>query len=143
MRNDGVCLAYITLSHRWTSRIDKDAREKQKQQIFDAWLACHTQQAIADVVGWPQKTVSHFLDGFSKNGQVSDFAKTSENPESDEDSPFTLSDAQRAASEHNDGTNDEGKSRWSRNSSPYRCQNLGPLLITGKPPFTQDSFDAS
>lgn len=35
----------------WLSRIDKDSKDARDKRIFAAWLACHTQQEIADVEG--------------------------------------------------------------------------------------------
>jgi hypothetical protein len=35
----------------WMSRIDKDAKEARDKRIFAMWLACHTQQEIADTEG--------------------------------------------------------------------------------------------
>lgn len=35
----------------WLSRIDKDTKEQRNQRIFDLWLACWTQEAIAEDVG--------------------------------------------------------------------------------------------
>lgn len=34
--------------HNWVSRIDKDAKEARNNRIFDKWLACWTNQEIAD-----------------------------------------------------------------------------------------------
>jgi ParB-like chromosome segregation protein Spo0J len=34
----------------WLSRIDKDAKEERNRKIFSMWLACHTQQEIAEEV---------------------------------------------------------------------------------------------
>jgi hypothetical protein len=33
----------------WLSRIDKDAKEASNRRIFDAWMACRTQDEIAAV----------------------------------------------------------------------------------------------
>ncbi len=57
----------------WLSRIDKDAKEKRNRHIFDLWLACHTQQEIANAVGVPQKTVDDTLSEF---GNLANLAKT-------------------------------------------------------------------
>lgn len=38
--------------------IDKQLREERKQLMFDMWLACYTQQEIAEVCGVSQKEVS-------------------------------------------------------------------------------------
>ncbi|KKM80927.1 hypothetical protein LCGC14_1334960 [marine sediment metagenome] len=46
---------------RWLSRIDKDTREQQKKRVSDLWLACYTQQEIAEAVGVPQQTVQGFI----------------------------------------------------------------------------------
>jgi len=45
----------------WLSRIDKDSKEARNKRIFDMWLACYTQQEIADAVGCPQRTVADAL----------------------------------------------------------------------------------
>jgi ParB-like chromosome segregation protein Spo0J len=42
----------------WLSRIDKDAKEARDKRIFAAWLACHTQQEIADTEGMSQPQVN-------------------------------------------------------------------------------------
>lgn len=46
--------------HDWLSRIDKDAKEARDRRIFDRWLACWTQEEIAEEEGvsvQPVKTV--------------------------------------------------------------------------------------
>ena len=35
----------------WLSRIDKDTKEDRNRRIFDMWLACYTQEEIANAVG--------------------------------------------------------------------------------------------
>jgi hypothetical protein len=35
----------------WLSRIDKDAKEARDRKIFELWLACWTQEEIAESVG--------------------------------------------------------------------------------------------
>ncbi len=57
---------------RWLGRIDKDTKREQEKKIFDLWLACYTQQEIADSVGVSQFTVSNLIE----NGQVSEINKT-------------------------------------------------------------------
>jgi hypothetical protein len=32
------------------------------KRIFDMWLACHTQEEIADATGWSQPTVKSFIE---------------------------------------------------------------------------------
>lgn len=45
----------------WLSRIDKDTKEARDKTIFDLWLACHTQEEIAEAVGCPRTTVEEVL----------------------------------------------------------------------------------
>ena len=42
----------------WLKRIDKDAKDAREKRIFDLWLACHTQQEIAEAVGVSKMEVS-------------------------------------------------------------------------------------
>jgi len=37
----------------YLSDVDKQLREERKQQIFDLYMDCHTQKAIAERVGMP------------------------------------------------------------------------------------------
>ena len=45
-----------------TSRADKELKEELRQTAFDMWMACHTQEEIADEVGYKQKAISEFLE---------------------------------------------------------------------------------
>jgi hypothetical protein len=42
----------------WLSRIDKDSKEARNRQIFELWLACHSERYIAEIVGCDHDTVS-------------------------------------------------------------------------------------
>lgn len=42
----------------WLSRIDKDTKDARDKRIFGLWLACHTQQEIADAEGVSQPYVT-------------------------------------------------------------------------------------
>jgi len=42
----------------WLSRIDKDSKESRNKRIFDLWLACHTQEEIAERENVTKETVS-------------------------------------------------------------------------------------
>lgn len=48
----------LSTVHRWLSRIDKDAKEARDQRIFAAWLACDTQDEIAERENLSKATVS-------------------------------------------------------------------------------------
>lgn len=80
----------------WLSRIDKDAKERQKQQAFDLWLSCRTQEDIANELGWSQPSAAGFLKSFIKNGKPADVDKSDDS----EESGFTLTKSQKADSEH-------------------------------------------
>lgn len=45
----------------WLSRIDKDTKAARDKRIFDMWLACHTQEEIAEAVGASQSDVDRVL----------------------------------------------------------------------------------
>jgi DNA methylase/ParB-like nuclease domain len=47
---------------RWTSRDDKDHKKELEETAFRLWLACATQQEIADSTGWSQPTVASFIE---------------------------------------------------------------------------------
>jgi hypothetical protein len=55
------------------SRIDKDAKEKRNERIFDLWMACYTQAEIADAVNVTQPVVADFIG----NGNPAETYKTS------------------------------------------------------------------
>jgi predicted transcriptional regulator len=40
------------------------------------WLACYTQEEIAEEVGCDQKTATNVIDDFRKNGDLADFPKS-------------------------------------------------------------------
>lgn len=41
----------------WVENIDKAQREERQRRIQDMWLACHTQEEIAEAVGLSQKAI--------------------------------------------------------------------------------------
>ena len=47
----------------WLSRMDKDAKEARDKRIFEAWLACRTQEEIAEAENVDQKTVGNQISG--------------------------------------------------------------------------------
>jgi len=43
------------------SRIDKDAKDARNRRIFNLWMACYTQQEVAEAVGNPAANhIRHF-----------------------------------------------------------------------------------
>lgn len=83
--------------NNWLSNIDKDARDARNKRIFGMWLACYTQEEIAQAEGLPRQTVTDYLSGLAENGNVSESGKTEEN---DGDHPFKLSKSEKADAEH-------------------------------------------
>lgn len=62
---------------RWTSRIDKDAAAERKEQAFALWLACYTQDEIAERLNTPRQTIYHMAEGFAQIRHLADLGKTS------------------------------------------------------------------
>lgn len=46
---------------RWTSRRDKDLKDERDKKIADMWLACYTEEEIAEAVGCGDATIREFL----------------------------------------------------------------------------------
>ena len=44
-----------------TSRIDKDLKVELRQTAFDMWMACYSQQEIAEAVGYSKDSISEFV----------------------------------------------------------------------------------
>jgi hypothetical protein len=47
----------------WLSRIDKDNPEKREVEMFNLWLACYTQDEIAEMMGVTQDATCRTLRG--------------------------------------------------------------------------------
>ena len=60
---------------RWSRRIDKDAKDAQQREAFGLWLACHTQESIADRLGVPQQTVARWLEDLTDFRQIAKIGK--------------------------------------------------------------------
>jgi hypothetical protein len=45
----------------WLGRIDKDAKDARDRRIFDMWMACHTQEEIAEACVCSRQTVDAIL----------------------------------------------------------------------------------
>lgn len=90
----------------WLSRSEKELKDQAKEETLNLWLSCHTQDAIAETVGWPQRTVARWLSGFSQNPASSEMAETPESDAAAEDgektreTPIKLSKEQLASADH-------------------------------------------
>lgn len=60
----------------WLARTVKDQKEKRDKRIFDLWLACYTQEEMANEVGVPRETVRNQVDGFGQTVLENQKAKT-------------------------------------------------------------------
>jgi dsDNA-binding SOS-regulon protein len=81
----------------WLSRSEKDMKEAAKREAFDLWLACRTQDEIAEAVGWPKQSVNRWLSGLSQNPEIGETVQTQD---SEKESPFKLSKTENAVAEH-------------------------------------------
>ena len=72
----------------WLSRVVKDNKEKRDRKIFDMWLACYTQQEIADACDCPQKTVDDQIKTFSETVLGNQSAKSLADHATDFDPPL-------------------------------------------------------
>lgn len=67
----------LSISHgsylAWTKTVAEQKAKEQEQAIWDLWLACQTQEAIAEQLGVVQKTVSNKIEDFSKKVNSDDF----------------------------------------------------------------------
>jgi hypothetical protein len=66
----------------WLSRTIKEEKETKKKKVREMWLACATQEEIADAVGVPRKTIDDWTDDFgeSPEGGLSPFPPGFEPP---------------------------------------------------------------
>ncbi|MBF0397975.1 MAG: helix-turn-helix domain-containing protein [Desulfobacterales bacterium] len=76
-RESGLYQLYQCLSD-----IDKQLREERKQKIFEMYLACYTQEQIAEVVEYSEQSVKREIDTFQ---QINDSGKTLETPQTETD----------------------------------------------------------
>ncbi len=56
----------------YTEDVRRQSEKEIKQKIYDLYLACYTQQEIADQVGIDQSQGSRQIAGFMQNGNISD-----------------------------------------------------------------------
>lgn len=84
----------------WLSRSEKDMKDAAKREAFDLWLACHTQDEIADRVGWPRDTIHCWLKGIVENPEFGESNNTTDSEPDADDSPFKPTAEMMAAAEH-------------------------------------------
>ena len=72
----------------WLSRVVKDNKEKRDRKIFDMWLACHTQEEIAEACDCPRKTVDDQIATFGETVLGNQSAKSHAEHATDFDPPI-------------------------------------------------------
>jgi hypothetical protein len=72
----------------WLSRIDKDAKKARDKRIFAMWLACHTDQEIANAEGMPRTTVTDQTKGLDEIGNIAESVKAAANHATDFEPPI-------------------------------------------------------
>jgi len=61
---------------RYLSDVDKQLREERNRIIREMWLACYTQDEIAEATDTPRRTVADQINSFGETGQLSKSART-------------------------------------------------------------------
>ena len=56
--------------------IDKQLQDEQNHNIASMWLACYTQEEIADALNIPRQTIGRKIESFAHFGQLSKMGKT-------------------------------------------------------------------
>lgn len=72
----------------WLSRVDKDAKEARNRRIFDAWLACDTQEQIAERENVDRTVVSDMSRSFVEIGNLAENHKAAASHATDFDIPL-------------------------------------------------------
>jgi hypothetical protein len=57
---------------RWLEGKDKELREKRKEAVFDRYMRCYTQEAIADELDIPQPTIHRMIEEIIQNCQMAE-----------------------------------------------------------------------
>jgi transcriptional regulator with XRE-family HTH domain len=60
-----------SLIYEWLGRIDKDSKAARDKRIFELWLACRTQEEIAEQEGITKETVSQIIPDLQKSDKPS------------------------------------------------------------------------
>lgn len=72
----------------WLSRIDKDSKDARNKRIFQFWLACYTQEEIADREGITQQQVTNILTESTNFGNLAENCKALANHAADFEIPL-------------------------------------------------------
>lgn len=73
---------------QWLSRTVKEEKDRRNRKVFEMWLACRTQQEIAEAVGLVQSQVKSVCDGFISSVLENQTDKTAAEHASDFEPPL-------------------------------------------------------
>ena len=59
----------------WLSRTIKEEKERKKEKAYEMWLACATQEEIAEALETPRQTVTDWMKGFAETSATEESAK--------------------------------------------------------------------
>ena len=60
----------------WLSRTLKEEKERKRDKAFALWLACHTQEEIAEAVDMDRSAISKMEEQFVKISEVDNFTNS-------------------------------------------------------------------
>jgi hypothetical protein len=103
LRLQRILSASAKMIEHWLSRCEKDLKEEAKKTAFDLWLACRTQDEIAEETGWPKMTINDWLRGMYENPEMGESVHTPDSdPEAngDAETPYQISRDRLAAADH-------------------------------------------
>ena len=121
----------------WTSRPDVNAKLRKK--AFGLWLSCHTQEEIAEAIGYSRPHVTEFLtnSGLVGNGKDAASDKTVDSAEDADDESnglgrFTLTNEEIATSKHDVAFNAPIYNVWKWKEKTAGAEHFGnsePTLV--------------
>jgi len=59
----------------WVRTQREDEKTERQRKALDLYLQCHTQEEIAEKLGWSRETISDDLESFGKNGKSAENTK--------------------------------------------------------------------
>lgn len=108
----------------WLSRAEKDLKDEAKEQALQLWLSCHTQQQIADAVGWPRQTITDWMS-FAENGESTETGKTDDSDEASKEAPIKLTNEQLSDANHTTGFDLPIYNVWKQQSKSSGSSHFG------------------
>jgi rubrerythrin len=73
----GIGVSQSTVAN-WLSRTLKEEKERKREKAFALWMACHTQEEIAEAVEMERSAISKMEDEFVKKLEVDNFTNSAD-----------------------------------------------------------------